>query len=412
MILSDLKVHPQDDKNPPGTESASKNIRWNSTSSSRQSPLRWPTNTTYSNNSNFVEASGLLDTSRKWLQSLVYQDLRTFPFLSRLVYRISFFLAYIVLWIIFKVSRICTLISLMITNKQLSVKISGSITSILVTNYRFHGYILGVCNDCFAENFASTYAKIEALSILLRGLCFGNYVLPYPVFSICGRCNRGDDEVKAAFQNGFSQVVILGAGNDTRLHRIAPLPRYVFEIDAERTQQYKMHHLSQKILNEDVVFVPVNFEEESWLDKLQNVGGDDVTNRKTLFIWEGVSYYLTNEAIRQTLSYISTFPAGSRVVFDVSNPTPRQLQNLNSVFRLFGEKWQSVFDESSLRNLLKEFNIEMDGEPLDAAAKAVHSADPSFEGKVRLPEHPTEQSFHRPFILVAGVVTKDSVSLF
>eukprot|EP01036_Dinobryon_divergens_P029934 gene29934-39106_t len=248
--------------------------------------------------------------------------------------------------------------------------------------------------------------------MLLRGLCFGDYVLPYPVFSICGRCNHGDEEVKTALQNGFSQVVILGAGNDTSLHRIAPLPRFLFEIDAERTQQYKMHNLSEKVLNEEVVFVSVNFEEESWLDKLRTVGGDDVTRRKTLFIWEGVIYYLSIEAIRQTLSYISTFPAGSRVVFDVSNPTPQQLMKLNFVFRFFGEEWRSVFDESSLRSLLKEFNIELDKEPLDAASNAFHSTDPFFEGKVRLPEHPTEQSFHRPFTLVAGVVTKDTVSLY
>lgn len=200
--------------------------------------------------------------------------------------------------------------------------------------------------------------------------------------------------------------MILGAGNDTSLHRIAPLPRHLFEIDAERTQQFKMHNLSEKLLNEEVVFVSVNFEEESWLDKLRTVGGDDVTHRKTLFIWEGVIYYLSTEAIRQTLSYISTFPAGSRVVFDVSNPTPQQLMKLNFVFRFFGEEWRSVFDESSLRNILKEFNIELDKEPLDKCFP-LH-----IEGKVRLPEHPTEQSFHRPFTLVAGVVTKDTVSLY
>ena len=91
--------------------------------------------------------------------------------------------------------------------------------------------------------------------------------------------------MKTALQNGFSQVVILGAGNDTSLHRIAPLSRYLFEIDAERTQQFKMHNLSEKLLNEEVVFVSVNFEEESWLDKRRTVGGDDVTHRKTLFIW-------------------------------------------------------------------------------------------------------------------------------
>ena len=77
-------------------------------------------------------------------------------------------------------------------------------------------------------------------------------------------------------------------GNDTRVHRIAPLPQYVFEIDAEKTQQHK---LKNHVLNEKVVFVPVNFEEESWKDKLHAIAGEEVTHRKTLFIWDGVTYY-------------------------------------------------------------------------------------------------------------------------
>ena len=68
-----------------------------------------------------------------------------------------------------------------------------------------------------------------------------------------------------------------------------------------------------------------------------------------------------------------------------------------------------MFDEPSWRGLRKEFSIEFDGELLDAASNAFYSSDPAYEGKVRLPGHPSEESFHRPFILVASVPTKDSV---
>ena len=189
-------------------------------------------------------------------------------------------------------------------------------------------------------------------------------------------------------------------GNDTRVHRIAPLPQYVFEIDAEKTQQHK---LKNHVLNEKVVFVPVNFEEESWKDKLHAIAGEEVTPRKALFIWDGVTYY------HQQPFHV---PAGSRVVFDVNNPTPTQLKLPTYVFRIFGGKWYSVFDEPSWRGLLKEFSIELDGELLNAASNAFYSFDPAFEGKVRLPGHPSEKSFHPSFILIASVPTKDSVSLF
>ena len=66
----------------------------------------------------------------------------------------------------------CDFISLIIAKRQLSLEKSGSITSILVANYRFHGYLFGICNVIFSEFFVSLFKKVEALPILLRGLRF------------------------------------------------------------------------------------------------------------------------------------------------------------------------------------------------------------------------------------------------
>ena len=242
-------------------------------------------------------------------------------------------------------------------------------------------------------------------------LLFGEYILPYSVFSMGGRCNSGDEEVRSALLRGFSQIIVLGAGNDTRLHRLAPLPQHLFEVDAELTQKFKLRHLPAEVVNRDVVFLPVNFEDESWLERLRATGGEGVLQRKTLIIWDGVSYYLSAAAIRQTLSCVAAFPAGSRLIFDVCNPNPKQLAKINRVFTfLFGEPWLSVFNEDSLRSLLSEHGLRLEGAEgeglTDAANWARHSSDPAFEGKVRIPrpDMPAEDSLQRPFLLAAAVV--------
>ena len=223
------------------------------------------------------------------------------------------------------------------------------------------------------------------------------------VFDLSGRCNFGDKEVISAQDNGFTQIVILGAGNDTRLHRISPLPRHVFEIDASRTQQYKLKHLPSNHLNKDVTFIPVNFEEESWLERLKQVGGEEVLQRKTLFIWEGVTYYLTNAAIRETLSLISQFPSGSRVVFDVCKPSPIQLKFFNFALGFVGEPWLSPLDETSLQPILSDCGLQLDGNLQIAASFARHSVDPALDSKIRYPDY---SAFSSPLMLAAANVVK------
>ena len=229
----------------------------------------------------------------------------------------------------------------------------------------------------------------------------GMYIVPYSVFNLSGRCNYGDEEVKNAINDGFTQIIILGAGNDSRLHRLSPLPKYIFEVDASLSQQYKLDHLPTGYKNAQVTFVPVNFEEENWMVKMVEVAGEEVLHRKTLFVWEGVTYYLTGPAIRQTLRAISSFPAGSKVIFDVCNPTALQLRLTNALLGLFGEPWRSPFDEPKLRSLLKEFGMRLEGELVFAASKASQSSNSIYQEKMRIPSHDFAQT---PLLLACGVV--------
>jgi methyltransferase (TIGR00027 family) len=115
---------------------------------------------------------------------------------------------------------------------------------------------------------------------------------------------------------GVEQFVELGAGYDTRTVQLQHNRRIrCFEVDLPKTQQMKRELLHQcGVDTSGVKFVPANFLTDNWLD---NLAKSDFDPRKpTFFLWEGVTYYLSREAMESTLRTIATIAPGSVVVFD------------------------------------------------------------------------------------------------
>jgi methyltransferase (TIGR00027 family) len=63
-----------------------------------------------------------------------------------------------------------------------------------------------------------------------------------------------------------------------------------------------------------VTFVSANLLTDNWLDNLAKAGFDP--RKPTFFLWEGVTYYLSREAMEETFRAIATIAPGSVVVFD------------------------------------------------------------------------------------------------
>jgi len=135
---------------------------------------------------------------------------------------------------------------------------------------------------------------------------------------LVARCRYIDDYLQACLEAGLDQLVILGAGLDSRAYRFEQLKGRVkvFEVDHPATQQVKLGKL-EKILGklpEHVTYVPIDFNEET-LQKLFDFGYN--RQAKTLFIWEGVVHYLTAEAVDQTLEFVlKNSGSGSSIIFD------------------------------------------------------------------------------------------------
>ena len=138
-------------------------------------------------------------------------------------------------------------------------------------------------------------------------------------YFVNARTNHIDSILKNAAANGIAQVVNLGAGYDSRAYRFREaMPKVKFfevelpEMIVEKKKRLKL------VLGEVpgyVTFVPIDFNTQTIPGELKKTGYDE--KLKTLFIWEGVTMYISKEAVDSTLKFIASQSApGSSVVFD------------------------------------------------------------------------------------------------
>jgi len=172
-----------------------------------------------------------------------------------------------------------------------------------------------VCYDPLAAHFVGRLMWV--LGKLFNGI--KQRSAPGVAEYLIGRCRFIDDYLQARLEEGIEQLVILGAGFDSRAYRFEGLRGkvQVFEVDHPATQRVKRQRLERAIghVPEHVVFVPVDFLIDSLDQRLLESGYDP--HRKTLFIWEGVTQYLDAEAVDRTLAFVAHNSApGSAIVFD------------------------------------------------------------------------------------------------
>jgi methyltransferase (TIGR00027 family) len=115
---------------------------------------------------------------------------------------------------------------------------------------------------------------------------------------------------------GIDQLVILGAGLDTRAYRLpAGMRIRCFEVDTPKTQAFKREMLKKAGVDTTrVTYVPADFENEDWFEQLVDAGF--APDKPTFFLWEAVTMYLDREAVETTLRKIAATATGSVVAFD------------------------------------------------------------------------------------------------
>jgi methyltransferase (TIGR00027 family) len=186
-----------------------------------------------------------------------------------------------------------------------------------------------------------------------------------------------DDRLSAGIDDGITQVLILGAGFDSRAYRFADRLRgvHVFEVDQPDTQQVKIRRVMDALgeLPRHVTYLPVDFRHDNLGDALTGAGYQ--SDRKTFAIWEGVTMYLPGNAVRDVLRWYAGHAApGSTVVFDytydsvirtLQNVDPEKLdekakQGLARFRRLTaGEPWLFGLPDKGEEAFLRELGLEL-----------------------------------------------------
>jgi methyltransferase (TIGR00027 family) len=179
------------------------------------------------------------------------------------------------------------------------------------------------------------------------------------VGNVCGRTRFFDEQVRQAMQQGVTQVVILGAGYDTRALRLQREGVRFFEVDHPATQADKRGKVEGLGLAFSPIFVAVDFTKDDLAAQLQRAGYSQ--QEKTFFLWEGVTMYLSEAEMNHTLAALRAISApGSLLAFDVNtkniSSTFHQVTTLlrSAVVSLAGEPWKLWLTASTISQVLQK----------------------------------------------------------
>lgn len=158
------------------------------------------------------------------------------------------------------------------------------------------------------------------------------------------------------FRGGGSQIVLVGAGYDTRSLRLKKKGTVFYEIDISETQSDKKDRLTRGgVDTRHICFVPCDLANEPFWEKLLEAGFDG--GRRTAFVIEGVLLYLPpRAAIALVRELGGVAPAESRLLatfaLRTSNQEPQPTNHLVARQMPMRETRQSFFTPSGVRGAL------------------------------------------------------------
>ena len=225
--------------------------------------------------------------------------------------------------------------------------------------------------DPYAENFV-----LGAGIIKLMGHNFSVWLSKkfVPGFHehLISRTRFIDDLIKKSISEQVEQYVILGAGYDSRAYNLKlPSGLKIFEVDQPEVQEIKLSKLPDEIPNsENITYVSVDFNYQSLKNQLLNSGFDK--SKSTIYTLEGVSQYITREALNSTLSELALLTPNSNATFFMSYVNRLLREDPKACFGIgyskperaakfitngaakVGEPWISLYSSKEIEDLLSQ----------------------------------------------------------
>ena len=226
-----------------------------------------------------------------------------------------------------------------------------------------------VINDPYADRFVMGAGFIKLMGHKFSAW-FGTKLAPGLHEHLIARTRFIDDLIEKAANSGAEQYVILGAGYDLRAHRLdLPSSLRIFEVDQAEVQARKRSKLPENITNAaNVTYVTVDFTHQSLAEQLTAAGFDK--SKPTIFTLEGVSQYITKEAVSSTIEELATLIQTTSATFFISyvdellNKDPeacfgtgypnaaRRAETIKILSAKVGEPWISFYTAEEIASLL------------------------------------------------------------
>jgi methyltransferase (TIGR00027 family) len=220
--------------------------------------------------------------------------------------------------------------------------------------------------DPFAAGFLraplARVVRWSAASALLRPII--DFCWPGARSSGVARTRLIDDWIGAAVGGGAQQLIVLGAGFDSRAWRmpaLADIP--IFEVDHAATAAEKRRRGFAGTGERSNLFaVVLDFDREQLTDALAAAGFDPM--RRTVVVWEGVTNYLTAAAVHSTLAWVGNLAAGSKLIFTYVDrrmlDDPSRFAGAQTILRKVaraGEPWTFGFLPDALPQRLQSLGL-------------------------------------------------------
>lgn len=234
-----------------------------------------------------------------------------------------------------------------------------------------------VINDPYADRFVIGAGLIKLMGHKLSVWLTQKFAPGFHEHLI-SRTRFIDDLIKKSAATGSEQYVILGAGYDLRAHRLElPSSLRIFEVDQPEVQARKRSKLPKELPNsENVTYVSVDFNHQSLTEQLLAAGFNQ--SKPTVFTLEGVSQYITKEAINSTIKELATLTQRTSSTFFISyvdelldkDPEacfgkgyPKAAKRAETIRRLsakVGEPWISFYSAEEMEGLLSKNGFSLD----------------------------------------------------
>ena len=226
-----------------------------------------------------------------------------------------------------------------------------------------------VINDPYASNFIMGAGLMKLMGHRLNAW-LAKKLAPGFHEHIISRTRFLDDLIEKSAEEGVDQYVILGAGYDSRAHRLAlPSSLNIFEVDQPEVQSRKLNKLPKELSNsKNITYVSVDFAHQSLTERLLNAGFDQT--KSTIFTLEGVTQYITKEAFNMTMKEIAMLSREANSIFFLSyvnellNTNPKdcfgmgyknpekKAKLIKNLSAKAGEPWISFYSAEEIESVL------------------------------------------------------------